>query len=678
MKRLIILLLGLAIVAGSAAQTPTTLNGSVRYQWPTPASLLDSTNFASQNRTWYGQNQDFRFTHKGAKYGLSSYIAAFAPAILGTTFWKLAGTSTVTGDALINSVNHDIRIHRSSPSSTQESEFYSIGDGGTDSTGIINYSTSGAGYAALKLQGGDNIHMIQKSADGTSESLIAANASGPFLSFLDGSGNSNIIMQSEHILVSSTAMLFDGISYDQSYRNNFSSLSLVDAGYVINFAKTYTQKQTFAGATTVAGANFANSADMSSGLADGDFRYNTTSDRWVGRTNGSILPFAQGPASSTAFGIPYFTNTSGGALASTGVGTAGEVLTSNGPGVAPTFQPAGGGGGWAVTGTTTLTGTTTIDADGNDVTIGTATGPQLGILSNQVFLTKGDPNGYGFVLGTTDQAFATGAEVYLQADGGNESIELSATNGISMSSGSNKIALGGEITLNEPVHDDTVEHILTWDYDDHKIKMLHKSDLGGLSGSIANVTGTKYQVAFSDGTNQIKGDNKFSITNGYQLFVEDFSDADIAGVFGPTALIFSNQNAPYSTQAVYSQSGIVASNPGAADFNIESSDVGVTVEAIRFNDTGIDNNSAGLKHSRVSQTINGSSEEDVTITWSTAFSDASYTVQATVETTDAGSSINGPVSCMVIEKTTTTVVVRVFNQSTNDFPGIVHVTAIHN
>lgn len=45
-----------------------------------------------------------------------------------------------------------------------------------------------------------------------------------------------------------------------------------------------------------------------------------------------------GPATSIEFGVPYYTSTTGKAIDSTGVGVAGQVFKSNGPGVAPSFQ----------------------------------------------------------------------------------------------------------------------------------------------------------------------------------------------------------------------------------------------------------------------------------------------------------------------------------------------------
>ena len=71
------------------------------------------------------------------------------------------------------------------------------------------------------------------------------------------------------------------------------------------------------------------------------------------------IPIANGGTNATSmantFGVNYFDGTR---IVTTAVGTAGQVLTSNGAGVAPTFQAGGGGGG----------GITTIDGDTSSVT----------------------------------------------------------------------------------------------------------------------------------------------------------------------------------------------------------------------------------------------------------------------------------------------------------------------
>jgi hypothetical protein len=101
-------------------------------------------------------------------------------------------------------------------------------------------------------------------------------------------------------------------------------------------------------------------------------------------------------------------------------------------------DPEPGTSGWAKSGTTELTGATTIDANSNPVTIGTPNGPELGVLADQVYLTKGDPNSYGFAIGITDQVFVTGEEVNIQANSGGTGVTIST-------------ASVGDISLNSAV-----------------------------------------------------------------------------------------------------------------------------------------------------------------------------------------------------------------------------------
>jgi hypothetical protein len=77
-------------------------------------------------------------------------------------------------------------------------------------------------------------------------------------------------------------------------------------------------------------------------------------------TLGGTLAIANGGTNATSmtntFGVNYFDGTR---LVTTTVGTAGQILTSNGAGVAPTFQTSGGGGITTIAGDTgTATGST--------------------------------------------------------------------------------------------------------------------------------------------------------------------------------------------------------------------------------------------------------------------------------------------------------------------------------
>ena len=108
-------------------------------------------------------------------------------------------------------------------------------------------------------------------------------------------------------------------------------------------------------------------------------------------TNGvtGVLPIANGGTNAssmaTTYGVNYFDGTR---LVTTAVGTATHVLTSNGVGVAPTFQAAAGGGistlagdsGTATGGTVTIAGTTnqiTTSAASATVTLALATNPTV-------------------------------------------------------------------------------------------------------------------------------------------------------------------------------------------------------------------------------------------------------------------------------------------------------------
>lgn len=85
----------------------------------------------------------------------------------------------------------------------------------------------------------------------------------------------------------------------------------------------------------------------------------------------------------------------------------------------------------------------------------------------------------------------------------------------------------------------------------------------------------------------------------------------------------------------------------------------------------------GLKHKRVSTgSINGAATALVTITWTTAFPDANYTVQSSVV-----DSTNSSLSLSIVHIETITasaVTVRVINNAVGALTGIVHAIAIHD
>lgn len=96
-----------------------------------------------------------------------------------------------------------------------------------------------------------------------------------------------------------------------------------------------------------------------------------------------------------------------------------------------------------------------------------------------------------------------------------------------------------------------------------------------------------------------------------------------------------------------------------------------------FVGTGILPDSGGLKHARVTTgSVSGGSTALVTITWTTAFADANYTVTADViDSTTTSLSL----SVVHIESVTASAVtVRVLNNAIGSLTGTVHVIAIHD
>ncbi len=119
----------------------------------------------------------------------------------------------------------------------------------------------------------------------------------------------------------------------------------------------------------------------------------------IGLTTGvtGILPIANGGTNASSFtntdGVIYFDGTS---LNSTAVGTAGQVLTSNGAGVAPTFQAGGGGG---ITSVVTDSGTVTPSAGAITITGGGGTATILTSASGSTLTILLPTSAHGVAIG---------------------------------------------------------------------------------------------------------------------------------------------------------------------------------------------------------------------------------------------------------------------------------------
>ncbi len=168
-----------------------------------------------------------------------------------------------------------------------------------------------------------------------------------------------------------------------------------------------------------------------------------TSTLTISATN--PIPIANGGTNATSMtntdGVVYFDGTR---LVTTAVGTAGDVLTSNGSGVAPTFQAGGGGGGGIVTingNSGSVTGSTVsfIVNSGNTILFTAASGTQMNLNhfdGNQNFaLTDNAFNG-----GSNNIVLGFGAGSFLDS-GSNQNI-LIGTTALVNSTGSNNVCVG--------------------------------------------------------------------------------------------------------------------------------------------------------------------------------------------------------------------------------------------
>lgn len=156
----------------------------------------------------------------------------------------------------------------------------------------------------------------------------------------------------------------------------------------------------------------------------------TTSGTLAISYSGTALPVANGgtgDTSLTAYAPVFGGTTSTGALQSGTVGTAGQVLTSNGAGALPTFQAAAGGGsGDSIVGTTGATG-------GNaTATGGTST-------------TSGNAGGKVIVLGGTPGATGVGGEV--QVTGGPGGTTSGTSGAVTVTGGTSTNGAGGAVNV---------------------------------------------------------------------------------------------------------------------------------------------------------------------------------------------------------------------------------------
>lgn len=136
----------------------------------------------------------------------------------------------------------------------------------------------------------------------------------------------------------------------------------------------------------------------------------------------------------------------------------------------------------------------------------------------------------------------------------------------------------------------------------------------------------------------------------------------------------------YAGTAAAPTNGIIVS--GRVGIGTDNPSTGLEVAGIvtgeRFNATlGVGPDAAGIKHKRVSTgSVSGGATALVTVTWTTPFADALYTVTASM--LDSTSSISSLSVIHVESVTAENVTVRVANNSGGSLTGTLHVIGMHD
>lgn len=134
------------------------------------------------------------------------------------------------------------------------------------------------------------------------------------------------------------------------------NLAPVDATYIVQTSNTtLTNEQVLASLATGLVKNTTGTGVLSIAVEGTDY--------WApGGTDVAVSDGGTGASSFTDAGVLIGNGT--GAIQVTSAGTSGQVLTSNGAGVDPTFQAAAGGGAWSFVSSTTISSDTEVDITG--------------------------------------------------------------------------------------------------------------------------------------------------------------------------------------------------------------------------------------------------------------------------------------------------------------------------
>lgn len=260
------------------------------------------------------------------------------------------------------------------------------GGGGANSFPTDSGTANEAGGVLNIL--GDGINMSTTGAGNTVHVNMSPNIT--VTSITDTSLGAGVVLSSAGGLLSSTAgvtgqvLTSNGAGVAPSFQNESAggAVTALRADNAFNVTPSL-------GVITVAGGN-----GITTSGAGNTLTLNLTAPVSIanGGTNATSM--------TTTFGVNYF---DGARLLTTSVGTAGQVLTSNGIGVAPTFQASGGGGG-----ITTLTANTGTSATGASVKIqgDNVITTSAGGSTVHVALTNGT-NGQVLIGGGVDPAWAS-------------------------------------------------------------------------------------------------------------------------------------------------------------------------------------------------------------------------------------------------------------------------------
>ena len=217
--------------------------------------------------------------------------------------------------------------------------------------------------------------------------------------------------------------------------NDISGLSVTDGNFIVGDGVNWVAESGATARTSLGLGSIATQAASSVSITGGSI---------TGITDITVADGGTGKSSHTAYSVVCGGTTAAGALQSvSGVGTSGQVLTSNGAGALPTWQTGGGGGGTTILGSPTLNNFVVGDgADWQSTTPANArTSMGLGSIATQAASSVSITG--GSISGITDLAVADGGTGASTAAAARTNLGLGT---IATQASSNVSITGGSIT----------------------------------------------------------------------------------------------------------------------------------------------------------------------------------------------------------------------------------------